>query len=75
MTTTLADQAEALAIREIHEERAPADVPKPYQWRNLALAIQMDMDTRPRPLAGVIGTRIKGAHRLVVAFGPSEETP
>lgn len=79
MTTTqpsLADQAEALAVRELREAREPAPpnpagVPQPHQWRNLVLAISLGMDTRP--LAGAVGTRMNGERRLAAAFGPEKE--
>ena len=71
MTTTtnpLADQAEQLALRELREQ---GEV-RPYQWRNLVLAIQLGIHRRP--LVGAVGTRINGETRLAVAFGPATTT-
>lgn len=67
-TNPLANQAEQLARREIREARRPLE---PHQWRNLAYAMQMGLETRP--LVGVIGTRINGEARLAAAFGPEKE--
>ena len=68
---SLGDQAEQLARLE-----ASAQVPAgetPMAWRNLALAMALGLDTKPRRLVVASGARIGGRTSLTVTLAPAEE--
>lgn len=72
-STVLVRSAEELALAE--RDAALSDLSIKVGWRNLLLAIQFGMETRP--LAGAVGSRIGGRRKLAAAFAeiPAASTP